>query len=188
MNVLNLGFQLKKDYNFGMFFGLSKTYNTYLPAEIAVSHYETNIFAYGGYFEYVFLENYRWYFGVPISLGRGKVSGLAMDGNNKRISEYDWESANFGVFSMGVNSGLNLNHWLTFALGLGYRFTASANPETQDLLSTPFYTYGVKIKLGHFVTTTFHHKRVNKMKSIYFKDKDNWFANRFKNKHPEFYK
>ncbi|MGB0806924.1 MAG: hypothetical protein ACPGRC_09555 [Salibacteraceae bacterium] len=188
MNVLKIGIQYKKNYKMGMFFGISKAYRTYEPEASGVSYYETNVGAFGGYFEYVIIEDYRWYLGTPLSFGRGRVLGEAYNSNDNSVPNHDWESENFGMFSFGVNGGYNINYWLTLSGGLGYRFISNASANTDANFNTLYYTYGVKFKLGHLVTNVFHRKRVNKMRSIYFRNKDSWSAKRFKNKHPEFYK
>lgn len=188
MNILKLGIQYKKNYKMGMYFGFSKTYNTLKPVVPNVSYYETVISTMGAYFEYVMIENYRWYVGIPTTIGRAKVSGSAVNNEGNYWIDKNWESNNFGVFSLGANGGYNINHWLTLSAGLGYRFTSSASPDAHEDLNTLFYTYGVKFKFGHFLTSIIHPKRVRKMKSIYFRNKDNWAANRFKDRHPEYYK
>lgn len=188
MNVLRAGFQYKKNYKFGMFFAVSKMYETYEPVVSGVAKYETNILGWGGFFEYVLIENYRWYLGTPVALGQGWVSSTAFDENQKRVKEHDFSTDKFGMFSLGVNGGYNVNYWLGMYGGIGFRITNGAGPESSERLTTPFYSYGMKVKIGHFFTTVFHHKRVQRMKSIYFKDRDSWPAKRFKKKNPEYYK
>jgi hypothetical protein len=163
MNILKVGVQYRKNYKMGLYYGFSKSYNTYEPELPSVAHYETRILAFGGYFEYVFIEDYRWYLGAPVSIGRGKAVGIAYDVNNDELPYNNWESDNFGIFSMGANGGFNINHWITLSGGLGYRFTNSANPNSKKNLRTLFYTYGLKVKFGHLLTTVFHHKDVNSL-------------------------
>lgn len=188
LNSLKVGLQMKQKYKFGLYFGFSRTYNTYKPENIEVAHYETNITGFGGYFEYVFIENYRWYMGIPFTLGNARVYGEAVDANGHNLPKYDWESERIGVYSLGLNGGYNINYWLTLTAGCGYRLTSNADHDTRQTLNTLFYNYGIKFKLGHFFTSVIHPKRVRKMKSIYFRNKETWPAKRFKSKYPEYFK
>ncbi len=188
MNVLRIGVQYQKKYKFGLYYAISRTYETYEPIVPEVNNYQTNILGWGGFFEYVMIENYRWYLGTPFAFGQGWVSGLAFDEDNNRIAAHDYSTDRFGMFSLGANGGYNVNYWLGLYGGVGFRFTNGAGQQSTDRLTTPFYSYGVKVKIGHFFTTIFHHKRVLRMKSIYFKGKDSWPAKRFKKKNPEYYK
>lgn len=188
MNVLRIGFQFMKNYKVGMYFAISKTYETYASEINDVALYETNLRGNGVFFEYVIIENYRWYLGASSTFGRGWVIGEAIDMNGIRLEQFDFETDKFGVFSIGVNGGYNVNYWLGMQGGVGYRFTHNASSNNKQQLTTPYYSAGLSMKFGHLLTTVFHHKRVQKMKSIYFKDKDSLFAKRFKNRNPAYFK
>ena len=188
MNLLKLGLQYRKNYKFGLLLGISRPYRWYDHSVDNVDYFETNISAFGGFFEYVFIENYRWYVGFPATIGSARINGEAINRIGENDPVNDFRSSRFGITSIGANGGYNINYWLSLTLGLGYRFTMNAVPEGKQRLSSPFYSYGVKFKLGHFTTSVFHKKRVNKMKSIYFREKDTRAADRFKKRHPELYK
>ncbi|UTW66525.1 hypothetical protein KFE94_18045 [bacterium SCSIO 12643] len=184
INALRVGVQFKQRYKFGLQGFISRIYRTE-PIEVPeVSYYNTAIVGYGAYFEYVFIENYRYYLGVPVTLSNAWVTGNARDHSDERIEQYDWISNRFGVFSLGTSGGYSVNYWLSVFAGLGYRFSFSKDQSQNDLLTTPFYSFGIRVQLGHFIKTVFKHQEVNKMKAIYFRDKNTWRAKKFKSKHP----
>jgi len=184
INTLRVGFQFKRHYKVGLQGFISRNYQIEAIEEPEVSYYNAAIVGYGAYFEYVFIENYRYYLGAPVTLSTAWVSGLAHDQNDKRIDEYDWTSNKFGVFSLGASGGYSINYWLSIFAGLGYRFSFSKDQSENELLTTPFYSFGVRVQFGHFIKTVFNHQEVNKMKAIYFRDKNTWRAKKFKSKHP----
>ncbi|MFT4753939.1 MAG: hypothetical protein ACI85Q_001494 [Salibacteraceae bacterium] len=161
MNMFKVGFQCRKNYKFGLYLGWSEGCNTFYPKLV------------GSCFEYAFIENYFGYVRAPITIGRGKMEGLAMQEERNSTKSHDWESDELGFFSLDPHGRINLNHWLTFASGISYRFTSSTSLDARELLSAPFYSYGVKFKLGQLITSALHHKEVNKMKSIYLREKNN---------------
>ncbi len=184
INALNIGFQFKHHYKLGLFGLLSNRYVLSAEENPGVAYFEASVLGYGAYFEYVLFENYRYYLGLPFTVSSAFVGAQAFDNNDNALKEQDLRSDNFGMTSLGVSAGYNINFWLTFSTGVGYRLAFSGQDEENDLLSTPFYTFGVKVKLGSFITTISRHKEVLKMKSIYFRDKDTWRGNKFKKRHP----
>ena len=184
INALNLGFQFKHHYKVGIFGLLSNSYRLDQLEVPEVAYYEAVILGYGAYFEYVLFENYRYYLGFPFKVSNAWVGAQAFDENDKRLQEHNLKSNNFGMTSLGVSAGYNINFWLTFSTGVGYRVAFSEQDHENALLSTPFYTFGIKVKLGSFITTVSRHKEVLKMKSIYFRDKDTWRGRKFKKRHP----
>jgi hypothetical protein len=184
INTFRVGFQFKQHYKVGLQGFVSKTYQTESVDVPEVEYYNTAVVGYGAYFEYVFIENYRFYLGAPFSISQGWVRGEAINNNGKRASEYDWMTNKFGIISVGGTGGYSINYWLSVSAGLGYRFSFSNDRAENKLLTTPFYSFGIRVQFGHFITTVFKHQEVNKMKAIYFRDKDTWRGRKFKAKHP----
>ena len=184
INALNIGFQFKHHYKVGIFGLLSNSYQLNQLEVPEVAYYEAAILGYGAYFEYVLFENYRYYLGFPFKVSNAWVAAQAFDENGDLLHEQRLKSDNFGMTSLGVSAGYNINFWLTLSTGLGYRAAFSTQEHENDLLSTPFYTFGIKVKLGSFITTVSRHKEVLKMKSIYFRDKDTWRGRKFRKRHP----
>jgi hypothetical protein len=184
INALNIGFQFKHHYKVGIYGLLSDQYRLNHLETPGVAYYDGILLGYGAYFEYVLLENYRYYVGFPFTVSNAWVNAIAFDEGGNRLKEYQLSSDKFGMTSLGVSAGYNINYWLTFLTGVGYRAAFSNHAHENNLLSTPFYTFGIKVKLGSFITTISRHKDVLKMKSIYFRDKDTWRGNKFKKRHP----
>jgi len=186
LNTFRLGVQFKYRYKLGVITFISKRYNT--VSEVPeVSYYKTALVGIGFYGEYVFIDTYRFYLGAPISFSSARISSLAQDNSDNSIKEYNWKSDRFNVFSMGVTGGYNVNYWLTFSAGLGYRITYSTLESENNMFSTPFYSIGFKWRFGQFVETIFHHKKVVRMKQAYFRNKKTWRANTFRKRHRELY-
>ena len=187
LNNLKIGFQIKKNYKVGLLLFLSKQYRVYdeiLPPDF---YYETSILGYGSYFEYVLHDNYRYYISFPLNFSRAFVSKTAYNGNGDRFKHLDYFSDGFGLVSLGVNGGLNLNYWLTLSAGLGYRLSYSGSKEENALLNTPFYSMGVKLRIGNLITSVFHTKDVKRMKQAYFRNRTSWRANTFRKRNKELY-
>ena len=187
LNNLIFGFQIKKNYKFGGILFISKSYRTnkdWLPSG---AYYKSSILGYGAYFEYVIIDDYRYYVGFPLNITKAWGSSIAYNANNKRIREYDTTSKGFGMIALGVSGGLNLNYWLTLSVGLGYRVSYSGSKEENDLLTTPYYSLGVKLRFGNLMTSMFDHKEVQRMKQAYFRNKTSWRANVFRKRHRELY-
>jgi hypothetical protein len=187
INTLKIGFQFKKHYKVGGTLFLSKTYTTQSELLPVGSSYSSNIVGYGAYFEYVILENYRYVVSVPFMVSRAWVGHLAYDENGNRTPSYDRLSSKFGLVSLGVTGGYSVNYWLVLSAGLGYRLSFSGNAEENKLLSTPFYSLGVKFKASQLFTSVFHRPDVLLLKREYFRGKNTWRAKKFKKNHSELF-
>lgn len=187
LNNLKIGFQFKKHYKAGAILFTSKRYRTYDESLPTNFYYETTILGYGAYFEYVIIDNYRYYIGVPLNVSRAYVSRNAHDLNGDRMKHLDYTSDGFGLVSLGATGGLNLNYWFTVSAGLGYRLSYSGSKEENAVLNTPFYSFGLKLRFGNLMTSVFHNKDVKRMKQAYFRNKTSWRANVFRKRHKELY-
>ena len=155
INALNIGFQFKHHYKVGVFGLLSNNYRLTQIETPGVAYYDAAILGYGAYFEYVLFENYRYYLGFPFTVSNTWVGAQAFDENGKVLHEQRLKSDKFGMTSLGFSAGYNINFWLTFSTGLGYRVAFSNQEHENNLLSTPFYTFGIKVKLGSFFSNSY---------------------------------
>ena len=168
---LNIGLQFNRNYKFGVSGILSKRYQTTYEDYPEIGYFETSLLGFGTYFEYLLIKNYRLEVGFPLAVGKVWATNEAYSTEKTRIPASDFTSNGFGLFSIGANGEYSINYWLAFGLGLGYRFSIGANSNTSQNLSTPYYSFGIKLQLGKFVKTIFHHEQVLQMKSIYFRDR-----------------
>ena len=171
-STLKIGVRFKRNYKVGFAIFFSDELDIQAPENPDISHYKLSFDGVGIYSEYVVFKNYRFEFSTPVSLVSVKAKAKAFNLNEDRASHADTASNRFGMFSLGVGGTYNLNYWLGVGAGLGYRFAFSDNAENNNILSTPFYAFGIKIQLGKLYKTTFHHEQVLKLKSIHFRDRN----------------
>jgi len=168
---LRLGVRFKKHYKFGLVMTTMRPLSFAAPENTKVNTYNLKFNGYGGYFEYVILKNYRFEVSAPFSILSMQAEADAFDYSNARFPEQDTSSNRFPVLSLGVYGGYSINYWLAIGLGFGYRQAFSTNDQNNSVISTPFYSLGLKIQLGNFYKSVFHKDQVLYMKSVYFRDR-----------------
>ena len=168
---LRLGIRFKKNYKFGLVMTSMRPLSFAATEVPKVDHYHLSFNGYGGYFEYVVLKNYRFEFSVPLTIWSMQAEAKAFNSTNMAIPSHDTSSNRFPVLALGVYGGYSLNYWLALGLGLGYRQAFNTSNQNNSVISTPFYSLGLKIQLGNFYRTVFHRDQVLYMKSVYFRDR-----------------
>lgn len=133
--------------------------------------YELSQVAYlAGYGEYMLVNNYRWELGIPLSFGRGGGRLVTLDGEREPVGEP--EERRFNAVQFGVYGQYNINYWLGFGLGAGQRAAFSQDVEVRDYLTSPYYTFGLKVNLGRLVKSVFAHDKVKAEKKLYFETRN----------------
>ncbi len=133
--------------------------------------YELSEVAYlAGYGEYMLVNNYRWELGIPLSFGRGGGRLVTLDGEREPVGEP--EEKRFNALQVGVYGQYNINYWLGFGLGAGQRAAFSQDVEVRDYLTSPYYTFGLKVNLGRLMKSVFAHKKVKAEKKLYFETRN----------------
>ena len=168
---LRLGIRFKKHYKFGLVMTTMQPLFYEAPENSFVKNYNLKLTGYGGYFEYVILKNYRFEVSVPFSILSMQAEADAFDYSGIRFPEQDTSSHRFPVLSLGIYGGYSINYWMAIGLGLGYRQAFSTNDQNNSVISTPFYSLGLKIQIGSFYKSMAHREQVLYMKSVYFRDK-----------------
>lgn len=166
-----IGVRFKKHYKVGMALFFSDNHMIEAVKDANVQYYKLSFSGIGMYTEYVIFKNYRFEYAIPVSLLSVKAKAKAFNVNDDHMKYADTISNSFGVLSCGFSATYNLNYWFGVGGGIGYRFSFSDNPDNNEILGSPFYSFGVKIQLGKLHKTMFHHEYVLKLKSIHFRDR-----------------
>lgn len=184
VNFIKMGVQFKKRYKTGIAFVLSRIYTVEATSEQIneVDNYNSQLRGTGTYFEYVWLENYRYYFSTGLDISSVYFNFNAFK-NGDRVHHKDYKTARFAMGAFGVSGGYSINYWLVLAGGLGYRFAFSDHDQFNKELTTPYYSIGLKLKFGNLYKTIFHHDKVLKMKSIYFEGRNERKAKMYRDKY-----
>jgi hypothetical protein len=163
------GLEYKKRYRFGLML-LGQQEAVMLNDQEEDRDYELSEVAYlAGYGEYMIINNYRWELGIPISFGRGGGRVVTLNQNEEQIGEP--EELTFNALQMGLYGQYNINYWLGFGLGAGHRSGFSTDVKVRDFVSTPYYTFGLKINLGRLLKSVFAHEKVKAEKKLYFESR-----------------
>lgn len=171
LNYYKFGVQFKKHYKTGLvLFGSRETPLSGVETP-EVAQFNLKVTGIGAYFEYVFIENYRFSVSSPLTLGYTRIKAKAYDDELNRISSFDKKSGYYGFMSIGATATMSINYWLVLSTGFGYRQVFAASSTNSGYLSSPYYSVGFKIRVGNLWRTMFHHKEVLRMKSVYFRDK-----------------
>ena len=136
-----IGLEHQEIFRYGLgFYGLfNKSYSTYING---IKESEENMsFNYLSFFaEYIFKNNERYEFSIPVSLGIG-YSWLA-----------DFETVKNGHIQLLYETQLNGMYYpLSFfgiGAGVGYRIMLINNPYIDEKFTAPIYSFKVKLILG----------------------------------------
>ena len=166
-----LGVRFKKNYKFGLILANMKPISLEAPEVPGVNYYKLKFNGYGGYFEYLILKNYRYVVSAPFSILSMQAEAKAFNSSNMAIPKHDTSSSRFPVLSLGIYGAYSINYWLAIGLGFGYRQAFNTGITNNSVISTPFYSLGLKVQLGNFYKSLFHRDQVLYMKSVYFRDR-----------------
>lgn len=181
---IHIGIQYKHHYKMGVT-NLFSQYSIANPNDTTSTRYGYRLGGFGVYFEYVAIENYRWYLSAPFTIANAWVEQTPFDNDNLPISSQRVRGADFAYTSIGVSGGYSVFYWLAIAGGVGYRKSFIDNREINNLLSTPYYNIGVKFRFGRFMKTIMQPDHVLKMKSVYFRDRNRAKSDKFDAKYFE---
>ena len=168
---IRIGVRFKKHYKFGFLLSNMRSISFDTPEDPNVSSYQLKFNGYGGYLEYVVLKNYRFEFSVPVSIASMQAEATAYNSSGFAVPKYDTSSQRFPVLSVGVYGAYSMNYWLAISAGVGYRWAFSESDYYNSLLSTPYYSLGLKLQIGNLYRSIFHKDQVLYMKSVYFRDR-----------------
>lgn len=176
---IHLGVQFRHHYKFGVTFLNSEQYLTQVDNDPVIKYESHGLTGAGVYFEYVIIENYRYYLSVPLTLANTVVRSVPYDYSDNPIPVRSYESPNFPFTSLGVSGGYSVLYWLALSGGVGYRNTFADDPEVKSVLSTPYYNFGLKFRFGRFVKNVMQRDHVLKMKSVYFRERNREKSDKF---------
>ena len=129
-----------------------------------------DVVTFGGFTEYIIVKNYRVELSIPLDIGFGSAKIAEASSNRKLLSEL--QRPNYFLTQLSVYGQYNINYWLGFGAGLGFRYTRSENKTLQDAMTSPFFIFGMKANVFKALTTIVNHKRVLDEKIEYFEGRN----------------
>jgi hypothetical protein len=160
MNGLRLGLEYYEKYRFGLgFYGSDRVsipkFSKAPPgANVEVEFNYNTVF-----FEYVFIENYRWEISAPLLWGSGTANFHYLNENGAEVSAL---SQKIPVISTNGVVEYKLIPILGLGLGLGYRFLFPDKSKIEDAtqirstFNAPFYYLHLKLHFGELFKCLFN--------------------------------
>lgn len=182
---IQLGVQYKHHYKFGITFLNSERYLLDNTEDVGIKYESSQLFGLGAYFEYVILENYRWYLSTPFTIANAWIIHTPYDYEDNPIVVRRYDTPDFPFASIGASGGYSILYWLAIGGGIGYRKSFVDDAEVNKVLSTPYYNIGVKFRFGRFMKTLMQPDHVLKMKSVYFRGRNRAKSDKFDAKYFE---
>ncbi len=166
LSAIKLGLEYNKDFRFGAEYYLQDNAAT-MHSYSGDNTFELREVRYlAAYFQYMFINNYRWEFGLPISLGFGKGIIREFDSKGDLVSQKT--RSVFSASQIGISLQYNVNYWFGLNIGLGQRFAFTTDAEMRRYLTVSYYSLGVRIRIVKLAKTIFAHKKVKAEKQQYF--------------------
>lgn len=167
-NSIRIGVEHNKKYRFGLL--LSSLADSFVVTQDLpdfASYNSISFFGFGGFWDFMVINNYRWEMSVPLEFGYGGFEYSYLDENHIEIPETD-EMSYMMFLEIGTQLQYNFNNWLGFAIGGGVRTVAAGDRTIIEYTRGPFYTIGTRFLPGKFYQSVFHRKRVQETKKKYF--------------------
>ncbi len=122
-----------------------------VTAEIKFSY--LSVFA-----EYVWLQNRKWEFSVPLTFGVGstRLQYVADQGKLTTLKRIP-----ISLVELSVNGHYKFFSWLGLGAGFGYRKTLTGRPIIEQAFDAPFYIIKIKIFLGPVYDAIFKKEKVS---------------------------
>ena len=169
---IRLGVELFQKFRFGYgyyYLGKERTLDSYIFGKDTLRQ-KLKLQYTGPFFEYVFFEDFRWEFSVPVSVGFGK--GRVFSSPQKAVENSSQrQTGNLVVTSIGLNGHYRIFHWLGIGAGIGYNHSFSHEPALNKVLNSPFYAIRVKVFFGGLYRCVFKPQVVKAMKDVYRRER-----------------
>lgn len=109
----------------------------------------------GLYAEYVFFQNKKWEFSIPLIYGQG----------NTRLEEPDKKDAlvyskeSISLLDISVNGHYRVFRWIGIGAGFGYRYMLNDEAIIKESFDAPIYIIKIKLFVGDIYNMLFTEKK-----------------------------
>lgn len=127
---------------------------------------------YTTFFEWVFIQSYRWELALPVSAGYGRAEverWEVINRNGNEVSRGWVPGKDIGEFvaTVNVQAHYKIFNWVGIGLGLGWRQIISREPEIQRDFSGVILSYKIKLFPGSLYKALFKKEKILEEKGDY---------------------